>query len=101
MTFSANWIQFILLGLMWLLMTGNNIAHLINERRHGGGTSLTLFLGGFFGADALIACPIEGAWIGFWIPALVDPGSIPAIVRILGARLNEKKFRKNSTTPHN
>lgn len=80
------WILFALFGLMWLLVAGNNIASLIEARRRGGGTSLTLFLGGLFGIAAAIACPIEGAWVWFWIPALLDPGSIPAVFKILRDR---------------
>ena len=91
MALLTHWVWFALFGFMWLLITGNNIAHLINAHRHGGGTSLTLFLGGFFGAAAAIACPIEGAWIWFWVPAIVDPGSIPAIFHILRARFHDKK----------
>ncbi len=93
------WIWFALFGLMWLLIAGNNIVHLIDARRHGGRASLTLFLGGFFGAAAAIACPIKGAWMWFWVPALVDPGSILAIFHILRAHFNDKKSRKNSD-PH-
>jgi len=95
------WIWFALFSFMWLLIAGNNIFHLINSLRYGGGTSLTLFLGGFFGAAAVIACPIEGTWIWFWVPAIVDPGSIPAIFHILRARLNDKKYRRNSNAPYN
>lgn len=81
----SQWMLFSLFGLMWLLIAGNNIFHLIEARRHGGSTSLTLFLGGIFGAAAVIACPIENAWIWFWVPALADPGSIPAIFQIMRA----------------
>jgi len=86
----THWVWFALFGLMWLLIAGHNLASLIDARRRGGSASLTLFLGGFFGAAAAVACPIEGAWIGFWVPALIDPGSIPAIVQILRARWNDK-----------
>lgn len=90
----THWIWFALFGLMWLLIAGNNLAHLFNAYRHGGETSLTLFLGGFFGIAAAIACPVEGAWIWFWIPALVDPGSLPAIFQILRARFNDSKTKQ-------
>ncbi len=94
----TDWIQFALFGFMWLLIAANNITHLIDARRHGGETSLTLFLGGVFGVAAAISCPIEGAWMWFWLPALVDPGSIPAIFHILRARFNNKKSGKNSNS---
>lgn len=95
----THWILFALFGLMWLLIAGNNIAQLIQARRRGGGTSLTLFIGGFFGGVAAVVCPLEGAWIWFWVPALVDPGSIPAIVYMLRARMSDKKSGENSDTP--
>jgi len=85
------WIQFSLLGLMWLLVAGNNVVQLIEARRHGGKTSLTLFLGGIFGAAAVVACPVEGAWVWFWVPALLDPGSIPALFYLLRARFSAAK----------
>lgn len=87
----THWIQFALLGSVWLLIAGNNIAHLIDAQRRGGETSLTLFIGGFFGAAATIACPIKGAWMWFWVPAIVDPGSLPAIFKILRAHFNNRK----------
>lgn len=95
----THWILFALFSFMWLLIAGNNLAYLIHARRHGGSSSLTLFLGGFFGVAAAIACPIEGAWIWFWVPALVDPGSIPAIIHMLRARFSDKKSKENSNTP--
>ena len=94
MVLLTDWIWFALFGVMWLLIVGNNIFHLINSLRHGGETSLTLFLGGFFGAVAVIACPIEGAWIWFWVPAIADPGSIPAIFHI--RQKIQKEFQLDS-----
>ena len=85
------WIWPVLLGLMWLLVTASNIASLIEARRRGGSTSLTLFLGGLFGALAVLALPLEGSWIWCWIPALVDPGSLPAVVQILRHGRNDGK----------
>lgn len=83
--------MFSLFGLMWLLVAGNNVVQLIDARRRGGETSLTLFLGAIFGAAAVVACPIEGVWIWFWVPALVDPGGIPAVFYILRARFTGAK----------
>ena len=90
----TQWIWFAFFGFMWILIAGNNIFHLINSLRHRDKTSLTLFLGGFFGAVAVLACPIEGTWIWFWVPAIVDPGSIPAVFHILLDLLNDKKVNK-------
>jgi hypothetical protein len=85
------WIGPVLLGLMWLLVTASNIASLIAAHRRGGATSLTLFLGGLFGALAVLALPLEGSWIWCWIPAVVDPGSLPAVVQILRHGRNDGK----------
>lgn len=79
----TRWVQFGLFGLLWALIAGSNIASLIDARRRGGSASLTLFLGGIFGIIAVLICPIPGAWMGFWIPALLDPGSLPALYRLL------------------
>jgi len=77
------WAQFILFGLMSLMFIGSNITSLIEARRCGGNTSLTLFLGGVFGVIAVLACPIEGAWVWFWVPVILDPGSLFTLVKIL------------------
>ena len=85
------WIWPVLLGLMWLLVTASNIASLIDAHRRGGSTSITLFLGGLFGLVAVLALPVEGAWIWCWIPALVDPGSLPALFMMLRQRWKSGK----------
>lgn len=77
------WAQFILFGLMSLMFIGNNIASLIGAHRRGGSTSFTLFLGGVFGIIAVLVCPIEGTWIWFWVPVVLDPGSLFMLVQIL------------------
>lgn len=95
-TLLTHWALFALFAVMWLLIAGSNIAELVKARARGGGTSLTLFLGGVVGAAAMIACPLEGAWMGFWVPALIDPGSLPALFKLLRAR---KSAAANPTTP--
>lgn len=77
------WVQSGIFGLMWLLVTANNIASLVAARKQGGSTSLTLFIGGIFGAIAVLALPLQGTWPWMWLPALLDPGSLPALYRIL------------------
>ncbi len=52
-TLLTHWALFALFGAMWLLIAGNNIAELVKARARGGGASLTLFLGGVFGAAAV------------------------------------------------
>lgn len=91
MTLWLPWIWFALFGLMWLLIAGSNLASLIEARRQGGTTSLTLFLGGFFGLAAALACPLQDAWIWFWLPMLLDPGSLPVIFYIMRANWKDKK----------
>jgi hypothetical protein len=70
-------------GLMWVLIAGSNWFYVWDAYRRGGGTSLTLFLGGVFGAVAVLVCPLPGLKPWAWLPALLDPGSLPALVRIL------------------
>ncbi len=91
MTLWLPWIWFVLFGLMWLLIAGSNLKSLIEARRQGGTTSFTLFLGGFFGLAAVLACPLEGAWMWFWLPMLLDPGSLPAIFHLVRTRWKGKK----------
>lgn len=98
-TLWTHWAWFALFGAMWLLIAGNNIASLVDARRRGGTTSLTLFLGGFFGVVAVLVCPIQGAWIWFWVPALVDPGSLPTVFHILRTRQKERKSQENADKP--
>lgn len=45
--------------------------------------SFCFFFGGIFGAFAVLACPLQGSNIWFWVPALVDPGSAFALIAIL------------------
>lgn len=86
MTVWMLWINSVLFGLIWLLITGNNILCLFDAYKRGGSTSLTLFLGGIFGIIAVLTCPIQGAWIWFWIPAVVDPGCLATIFYIFRNR---------------
>ena len=85
------WVWTALFGAMWLLVTGSNIASLVEARKCGGTTSLTLFLGGLFGIIAVLASPVQGAWVWSWVPAVLDPGSLPAVIRILRTRRNDGK----------
>lgn len=77
------WVISIGFGLMWALIAGSNWRALLEARRRGGSTSLTLFLGGVFGVIAVLVCPLPGWKVWAWLPPLLDPGSLWAVVRIL------------------
>jgi hypothetical protein len=85
------WFPFTLFGVMWLLITISNVSSLIDARRYGDSDSLTLFLGGGAGVIAVLICPIPDIWIWAWVPALLDPGCIPAFLRNLYGQLIEKR----------
>lgn len=76
------WIYSIAFGVLALWIIGSNIWHLWQARSCQGSTSLTLFLGGIFGALALLTAPLLFLkWLA-WLPLLVDPGTGYAIWKI-------------------
>jgi len=77
---------------MWLLVAISNITSLISAYKCGGSTSLTLFLGGIAGLIAVLVCPIQGVWVWFWLPLLIDPGSLLAAHHILKTYLKRLNF---------
>lgn len=90
------WVFTGIFGLMWGLIAGSNWFSLVDAYRRGGATSLTLFLGGIFGAVAMLVCPLPGLKLWAWVPALLDPGSIPALVRMLRAARVARRGRPES-----
>jgi len=69
------WIYTIIFGSMGILIIGGNYWHLFDAWMRNGSTSLTLFIGAFFGAIALLVAPIpEMRWLAL-IPIVVDPGT--------------------------
>lgn len=100
----TQWIPVTFFGLTWLLIAIANVTSLINARRYGDSASLTLIIGGCAGVIAVLICPIPDTWMWAWVPALLDPGCIPALPRILRAyrekkRLREANQRTEATTP--
>lgn len=71
------------LGLTWVLFAMGNACSLIGAWRRGESTSLSLFIGGIFGAIAVISAPIEGTAMWFWVPMLLDVGCLPAALAML------------------
>src|ERR1035437_3360572 len=88
------WFPFAFFGLTRLLITIANVTSLINARRYGESTSLTLLIGGCAGIIAVLVCPIPDIRIWAWVPFLLDPGSILALPRILNAYREKKRQRE-------
>ena len=83
----SHWLIAGLFALFWGLCAGNNWFYVIQACRRMGSTSLTLILGGIAGALALFVAPVDGLWQWFWVPMLLDPGCLPALVMILHQRI--------------
>lgn len=81
---------------MWLLVTASNIVSIVSAYRNRGTTSLTLFIGGIFGVIAVLVCPLKGTWVWFWVPLLLDPGSLPALARIILTAYQKKSGAKHA-----
>jgi hypothetical protein len=74
------WMYSVSFGLMWLCIALNNAWCLIEARRRQGQTFLTLFIGGILGVIAVLAAPIDSSLkVWAWIPAILDPGCLPAL----------------------
>ena len=71
---------------MWLFIAGNNAFVLLQAYRQHTSTSLTLFIGGVFGAIAVLTLPYDNSWYWCWLPLVLDVGCVPALVRILLSR---------------
>ena len=76
------WLMPLTFGLLWLLIAGRNAYDLWQARRQGLSTSLTLFIGGLFGAAAVIAVPYPATVYWCWLPMVLDVGCLPALVLI-------------------
>ncbi len=81
----SEWMGGVLFGGIWLLIALGNWAALYRVWRHGGSTSLVLFIGALFGMLAIAALPLEGAWGWLWVPLLLDPGELFALLAMLWA----------------
>ena len=87
-----SWLPSFLLTLMWLLITASNVWSLIDAYLRKGQTSMTLVIGGFFGVLAVSIAPVEASFkIWALLPAILDPGCIPALGLIVW---NNRKNRQ-------
>ena len=85
MTFSLvqPWIFTIVFGVLGFLIIASNYWYLLAAWIKNGTTSLTLFIGAFFGALALLVAPIaEMRWLAL-IPVMLDPGTNFIIFRFI------------------
>ena len=69
-------------GLLWLIIAGNNAYALWQAHQQQTSTSLTLFIGGVFGAMAVISLPYPNTIYACWLPMLLDVGCLPAAWKI-------------------
>ena len=69
-------------GLLWLIIAGNNAYALWQAHHQHTSTSLTLFIGGVFGAMAVISLPYPNTIYACWLPMLLDVGCLPAAWKI-------------------
>lgn len=86
-------------GLVWLLCALRNGRTLWQASRGRESGSPILLLGGLFGAMAVLWCPLPQMRPWFWLPALLDGGSLPALAWIAwthhhGRRPSRQKTRQ-------
>jgi len=81
-----SWLLSASFGLLWLVIAGRNAYDLWHAYRHQQTTSLTLFIGGVFGALAVISVPYPHTIYWCWLPMLLDVGCLPALYRLIAAR---------------
>jgi len=84
------WIYSLSFGLIWFLITTGNIFSLISAAQRKGSTSLILFIGGVAGIISVLTAPFPDSYLWLWVPALIDPGSLPALGSILWGIFKEK-----------
>lgn len=76
------WILSLSFGLLWLLIAAQNAYVLWQAYRQQTSTSLTLIMGGVFGAMAVISLPYANTAYWCWLPMLLDVGCLPALYQI-------------------
>jgi len=84
------WVYTLSFGLIWLLITTGNIFSLISAAQRKGSTSLVLFIGGVAGIISVLTAPFPDSYLWLWVPALIDPGSFPALGMVLWSNWKEK-----------
>jgi cytochrome c biogenesis protein CcdA len=93
----TRWVFAVIFGLIWLVCAVGNLGSIISAaRRHGSTSLILLFGGGVLGVIAVLVCPVPGLWVWCWAPALLDIGTLPALIAMAfgGAfckRTNEPK----------
>ena len=81
------WICGITLGIAFLLLAGSNalgVARYIRQRRHV--SAIPLF-GGIAGLVACFVLPVEGLGSFWWLPLVVDYGSVPLLISFVVSRI--------------
>ncbi len=70
----------VLSGVAFLLAVGGNVHTILRYYLRGERGSLVPLVGGVFGSLALVAWPMERLWHWFWVPLVVDPGTLPMVL---------------------
>jgi len=83
---TTRWVMGGLFAFLWVAIAASNWRAWWQARRTGGSTSLTLFMGGFFGVLAALVLPLAGSAYWAWVPAVLDPGSLPAAIQMWRTR---------------
>ena len=76
------WMLSLCFALLWLLIAGQNAFLLWQAYRHHTSTSFTLFIGGIFGAVAVLSLPYANTWYWCWLPLVLDVGCLPAVYQL-------------------
>jgi len=76
------WMLSLSFGLLWGMIAGQNAYLLWQAKQQQTSTSLTLIIGGVFGAIAVISLPYPNTAYWCWLPMLLDVGCLPALYQI-------------------
>ena len=74
-------------AVLWALCVVGHISSIISIISRGESASLIPFIGGIAGAFAVLICPVEGIWRWFWLPPLLDLGTLAMLAVMLKRRL--------------
>ena len=80
------WMLPLSFAVIWLIVSCRNAYDLWVAYRQQTTTSLTLFIGGIFGALAVIALPYPDTAYWFWLPMVLDVDCLPALWKIWRAK---------------
>lgn len=76
------WMLSISFGLLWLFIAGQNAYLLWQAKLHHHSNSLVLFIGGVFGAVAVLILPVANSVYWCWLPLVLDVGCLPVLWKI-------------------